>query len=38
MNKQAAFAHYAAQLTQIRQDGVEKAERIITTPDRKSVV
>ena len=32
MNKQAAFAHYAAQLTQIRQDGVEKAERIITTP------
>ena len=32
MNKQEAFSYYASQLEGIRESGVLKAERIITTP------
>ncbi|MBQ2712470.1 MAG: glycine C-acetyltransferase [Clostridia bacterium] len=32
MNKQQAFAHYCEQLALIRESGVQKNERIITTP------
>ena len=32
MNKQEAFSYYASQLEDIRNSGVLKAERIITTP------
>ena len=32
MNKQEAFSYYASQLEGIKDSGVLKAERIITTP------